>query len=635
MKYLVVDDNDILREALEAILEDAGHSVDVARNGNEALKMAVHSPPDVVISDILMPEMDGFMLCRKIKEDATLHNIPIIFYTGSYLEPEHEKLAIALGASAYLKKPMKPDQLLQAIEKAISKYQSHKLPLPTAPIGDTDSLTKMHEDILVQKLAEQVKRLEKEINERNQAEGKASELNKILEESLNEIYAFDAKNLKFIHVNHGARVNLGYELDELISLTPVDIKPEFTKTSFKKLIKPLMVGKEKKLQFTTVHRRKNGSLYPVEVNLQLSSLESRKVFVAIILDITKRKRAEMALQEEQQVIRQVIDTARDCFVRMDLDGVTTDWNPQAVEVFGWSREEACGQPMDKLIIPPEYRKAHKKGLKYFLTTGKSSILNRDVEITAQHRDGHMIPVELSIVPVQMGGSVSFNAFIRDISIWQKAKKDLKASLVGTIVAVSKAVEARDPYTSGHQQRVARLARCIAQEMGLDAAQVDGLRMGATIHDIGKIYLPAEILSKPTKLTDTEFELIKSHCQVGYDILKDVEFPWPIADIVCQHHERLDGTGYPQGLKGDEICLEARIVAVADVVEAISSHRPYRPSLGMDVALEEITTHRGKWFEPAAVDACLKLIRKKEFSFDDSRPKHIKNPPLTAIQNQLT
>ncbi len=153
---------------------------------------------------------------------------------------------------------------------------------------------------------------------------------------------------------------------------------------------------------------------------------------------------------------------------------------------------------------------------------------------------------------------------------------------------------------------------------MDSERIDGLRMGATIHDIGKIRLPAEVLSKPSKLTETEFELIKSHCQVGYDILKDIEFPWPVANIAYQHHERLDGTGYPQGLKGDEICLEARIVAVADVVEAISTHRPYRASLGMDVALKEIETHRGEWFEPAAVDACLNLIREKKFSFDDKR-----------------
>jgi len=332
----------------------------------------------------------------------------------------------------------------------------------------------------------------------------------------------------------------------------------------------------------------------------------------------RRLQAEEALQKSERQYHEIIKTARDAFVSMDADGIITDWNPQAEAIFGWRRAEILGQPVSETIVPPEYSKKHTQGLKHYLATGKGPILNQSIEINAQHRDGHTFPVELSIVPIQTNGAKRFNAFIRDISARQKARKALKASLVGTIVAISRAVEARDPYTAGHQQRVARLARCIAQEMDMDSERIDGLRMGATIHDIGKIYLPAEILSKPSKLTETEFKLIKTHCQVGYDILKDIEFPWPVANIAYQHHERLDGTGYPQGLKGDEICLEARIVAVADVIEAISSHRPYRPALGIDVALEEIETHRGEWYEPAAVDACLKLIREKEFSFDDNR-----------------
>ncbi|MDP1634802.1 MAG: HD-GYP domain-containing protein [Gallionellaceae bacterium] len=181
--------------------------------------------------------------------------------------------------------------------------------------------------------------------------------------------------------------------------------------------------------------------------------------------------------------------------------------------------------------------------------------------------------------------------------------------------VSRAAEARDPYTAGHQLRVSRLAREIAQEMGLDSDRVEGIRLGAQIHDIGKIQVPSELLSKPGKLSANEFELIKEHCLNGYNILKDVEFPWPIAEISYQHHERLDGSGYPQGLKGDAICLEARIVAVADVVEAISSHRPYRPSLGNQVALDEIATKRGKHYDPKVVDACLKIFTEKKFSFD--------------------
>lgn len=149
---------------------------------------------------------------------------------------------------------------------------------------------------------------------------------------------------------------------------------------------------------------------------------------------------------------------------------------------------------------------------------------------------------------------------------------------------------------------------------MKSEQIEGIRMGAIIHDIGKIQLPAEILSKPGKLTEAEFELIKSHPEIGFKILQDVKFPWPVADIAYQHHERIDGSGYPRGLKGDEICLEARVVAVADVVEAMSSHRPYRPSLGIEMAIDEITKYRGTRYDPTCVDACVKLLAEDCFSF---------------------
>jgi len=206
-------------------------------------------------------------------------------------------------------------------------------------------------------------------------------------------------------------------------------------------------------------------------------------------------------------------------------------------------------------------------------------------------------------------------FLEDVTERKQAEKKLRRSLEGTIHAIASAVEARDPYTAGHQSRVAELACAIGRKMGLTETRIDGLRWGGKIHDIGKIHLPAEILSKPTKLTDTEYELIKTHAQVGHDILKDIDFPWPIADIAHQHHERMDGSGYPQGLKGEDICLEARIMAVADVVEAIASHRPYRPALGIDIALQEITDKRGIFYWPDAVDACLNLFREEMFSFD--------------------
>jgi len=198
---------------------------------------------------------------------------------------------------------------------------------------------------------------------------------------------------------------------------------------------------------------------------------------------------------------------------------------------------------------------------------------------------------------------------------KQSMENLEKALEGTIQAMASTVETRDPYTAGHQRRTADLARAIATEMGLSREQVHGIHMAGVIHDLGKIAVPAEILSKPTRLSELEFGIIKTHPQVGYDILKSIEFPWPIAQIVLQHHERMDGSGYPNGLSDEDICLEARILAVADVVEAMASHRPYRPALGIDKALEEISRNKGVVYDAKVVDACLKLFREKGFEFE--------------------
>jgi len=197
---------------------------------------------------------------------------------------------------------------------------------------------------------------------------------------------------------------------------------------------------------------------------------------------------------------------------------------------------------------------------------------------------------------------------------EKTIAKLRLALEGTIRTLTITSEAKDPYTAGHQRRVADLARAIGQEMGLPENVVDGIRMAGLIHDIGKIRVPGEILGKPSKLNDLEFQLVKTHPEVGYALLKDVEFPWPVADIVLQHHERINGSGYPKKLKGPEIRIEAKIIAVADVVEAVSSARPYRQELGLETALEQISKNRGILYDEKAADACLRLFWEKGFKF---------------------
>jgi PAS domain S-box-containing protein/putative nucleotidyltransferase with HDIG domain len=284
---------------------------------------------------------------------------------------------------------------------------------------------------------------------------------------------------------------------------------------------------------------------------------------------------------------------------------------------GYSEEELIGMPFKKISAPDDIEKIMQYFGEIFLTdkTGKPFLWN----LVKKNREQGFFEIVVSLIRDKQGNPVGFRGIGRDITERRKAEAELQQTLESlrksfgvTIQVMVSAVEMRDPYTAGHQVRTADLARAIAMEMGLPKDKIDGIRMAGSIHDIGKLSIPAEILSKPTKLTDIEFDLIKDHSQSGYEMLKDVESPWPLAQIVYQHHERMNGSGYPRNLKGNEIIIEARIMAVADVVEAMASHRPYRPGLGIDAALAEIEKNKGTHYDNTVVDACLRLFREKGY-----------------------
>ena len=292
-------------------------------------------------------------------------------------------------------------------------------------------------------------------------------------------------------------------------------------------------------------------------------------------------------------------------------------NPRFQELIGYTEDELLRAEPLNIVYSEDRNKVRESAIS--MLKGKRF---SPYEYRYFRKNGELRWVAEQVSSIQYQGKRAVLGSFMDITERKHAEEELRQTLKrlqktieGTISAVVAIVEARDPYTAGHQQRVAKLACAIAQEIRLPKKRVEAIRMAALIHDVGKIHIPAEILSKPGRLTETEFSLVKAHPQVAYDILKTVEFPWPVCQDVLQHHERLDGSGYPQGLSGKDILLGARILAVADVVEAISSHRPYRPSLGIDKALEEIAQNKDILYDSKVVDACLRLFHEKGFKFE--------------------
>jgi PAS domain S-box-containing protein/putative nucleotidyltransferase with HDIG domain len=364
--------------------------------------------------------------------------------------------------------------------------------------------------------------------------------------------------------------------------------------------------------------RKDGSLVLMENHLSFMRDEAKKAvgIISVSHDITLRKRSEEALKKSEEEFRSLAESMPQIVWVTRKDGWNIYFNQQWVNYTGLTLEQSYGHGWNIPFHPDDRQRAWDAWLNATKNNGVYS-----VECRLRRADGVYHWWLIRGVPFidKTGEIIKWFGTCTDIDHIKLAEKQLldtleslRKSFVAIVQVMVSAVEARDPYTAGHQRRVADLAHAIAMEMGITGEKIDAIRMAGAIHDIGKLSIPAEMLAKPAALTKLEFSLIKEHAHQGYEMLKDVESPWPLAQIVYQHHERMDGTGYPRNLQGAEILLEARILAVADVVEAMASHRPYRPSLGIDFALTEIEKNKGTLYDDVVADACLKLFREKGY-----------------------
>jgi PAS domain S-box-containing protein/putative nucleotidyltransferase with HDIG domain len=451
----------------------------------------------------------------------------------------------------------------------------------------------------------------------------------VLHASQDAILLIDGE--KFVDCNEATARMLGYaKRDEFLMTHPSELSPP-TQPDGKNSLE--MADEMMKLaikrgfhQFEWRHRRANGEDFPVEVSLTSIVLHGKNVLHCVWRDLTEQKRQEERLLRERSMVDRIMKTSPAGITVVDRTGQIVFANKRAEDIFcltkngitqrgynasEWHITDFDGNPFPEEQLPfaqvmntgtPVYGVRHAIELsgrrRVFLSINGAPIFDDQ---------GHIGEVVLTIDDITKHRHAEEEI--------QQGIKQLEKSMGDTIKAMSMVVETRDPYTAGHQDKVARLAAAIAEKISLSEERIRGIKMAGVIHDIGKMYIPADILSKPGKLSSIEMQLIRTHSQAGYDIMKDIEFPWPVAKIILEHHERMDGSGYPNGKSNNDILLEARIIAVADVVDAIASHRPYRPSFGIDAALGEIEKNKGVLYDSDVVNACLKLFREEGFQLE--------------------
>ncbi|MEA4926624.1 MAG: PAS domain S-box protein [Syntrophomonadaceae bacterium] len=449
-------------------------------------------------------------------------------------------------------------------------------------------------------------------------------------DSINGLFCVYNLEGQIVYMNQKFRDLVDYPDDALKKMNISDLAIDRHKKRIRERMRSrLDEGKERSWELP-IRSRDGREFIVIARTSPLRQQESLVGGILLVEDITERKKAEAELRESQRRLADTIESLPDATMVIDREGRVLYWNREMVEMTGFSASDMVGRGdyiyalpfygdrrpilIDMIVDPrihveSEYDYIHREG-KVLTTETKTGKLKGKERILW----GRATP--LYNTRGQIVGAIES---VRDITERKEAEDDLKKSherleaiFSGTVSALAVTTEKRDQYTAGHQHRVAELACAIAREMRLSAKMIDDIKIAGTLHDIGKLFVPLDILSQTGRLTEIEMLFVKTHPAAGYDIVKSIPFDGPIAEIILQHHERMDGSGYPRGIKGDEILLEARVLSVADVVEAMASHRPYRPALGLDKALAEIRGNAGRLYDENVVNACVRVVEKNKF-----------------------
>jgi PAS domain S-box-containing protein len=628
---MVVEDDAIIALQLQNSLTRMGYNVcNLVSSGEEAITQASALKPDIVLMDIrLRGDMTGIEAAEEIRKTLS---IPIIYLTA-YTDESLIDQSKDTGPYGYLVKPVREKELRASIEIAIYKSKTDRklkhLNEVLRAIRDINQLMtkERNPDRLLQQICH--------IFVRTRGFllvwiGRKSGQDRIIPIAS---AGPEIGYLKKINITcDGSKKSMSpagraFLTESACLSSDIETDPDFApwredalSHGLRACVAVPIIYSEKLYGVLTVYAEKRNAFDDDEIGFIEELASDIAYALRAIEEEERRKAAEASMSQSEEKYHSIFKNAVEGIFQSTTDGRFITVNPSMACMFGYKSPDEMVTEVrnveEQHYVDPSTRSIFRDIMK-----NGGVVNNYELEIARANNERAWISINARAVLANDGMIGYYEGTVEDITKRKLAETELlqsyvrlKEAMEGIVSIIAAVIELRDPYTAGHQRRVAKLSRAIGQEMKLSEERIEAIYMAGILHDIGKISIPSEILSMPRRLSEPEFNLIKTHSQHAYDILKGIEFPWPIAEIVYAHHEKLDGSGYPRGLKGEEISIESRILCIADVVEAIASHRPYRPAFGIDIALKEITDNKDRYYDGNAADVC-KLVFEKGFTFD--------------------